>query len=133
MAGDEGAGGGQPGGPARLDRHGDSLPPGAVARLGTVRLRQDGTTSLAWLPAGDRLVASRDGRLMAWTDGRETVVVDRVRNRAVARPGGHRAKVRSLAFSPDGRRLATGSFDATALVWDLGDPALGPGGEGEGR
>jgi WD40 repeat protein len=31
---------------------------------------------------------------------------------------GHAARVRSVAFSPDGRRIVTGSWDATARIWD---------------
>ncbi len=31
---------------------------------------------------------------------------------------GHMDRVRSVAFSPDGRRVVTGSFDNTARVWD---------------
>ena len=32
---------------------------------------------------------------------------------------GHRDCVRTVAWSPDGRRLATGSGDARAKVWDV--------------
>jgi WD40 repeat protein len=32
---------------------------------------------------------------------------------------GHKGLVESIAFSPDGKRLATGSGDSTVLVWDL--------------
>ncbi len=33
---------------------------------------------------------------------------------------GHRAPIRSVAFSPDGQRIITGSEDLTAKVWDAG-------------
>jgi len=32
---------------------------------------------------------------------------------------GHREKVTSVAFSQDGRLLATASHDGTALLWDV--------------
>jgi WD domain, G-beta repeat len=37
---------------------------------------------------------------------------------------GHTSSVCSVAFSPDGKRLATGSRDYTAKIWDLGSDAL---------
>jgi dipeptidyl aminopeptidase/acylaminoacyl peptidase len=33
----------------------------------------------------------------------------------------HQGPVRSVAFSPDGKRIVTGSFDGTARVWDVGN------------
>src|SRR5262249_49508546 len=35
---------------------------------------------------------------------------------------GHRGAVVSLSFSPDGKRLASGSSDGTAMVWDVCAP-----------
>jgi WD40 repeat protein len=51
--------------------------------------------------------------------------------RAVGRPIKHRGPVQAVAFSPDGTRLATASWDGTAGVWEAltGQPvfALKPG------
>src|SRR5439155_5239381 len=38
---------------------------------------------------------------------------------------GHRNEMESLAFSANGRRLASGSWDSTVLIWDLSAPARG--------
>ncbi len=32
---------------------------------------------------------------------------------------GHMGEVTSVAFSPDGKRIVTGSADQTARVWDV--------------
>jgi RNA polymerase sigma factor (sigma-70 family) len=61
--------------------------------------------------AGDRLAALALDRIVhlvnPWT-GKE-----------LKRLEGHGARVDHLAFSPDGRRLASGSRDTTGLVWDV--------------
>src|SRR5262245_5250884 len=53
---------------ASLDVHGDPLPAGATARLGTVRFRHDATIVFAaFLPGGKGVVsASEDGVVCAW-------------------------------------------------------------------
>ena len=42
----------------------------------------------------------------------------------VANLEGHSSYVRSVAFSPDGKRLATGAQDNTAKIWELSGDAL---------
>ncbi|SDT54976.1 WD40 repeat domain-containing protein [Actinoplanes derwentensis] len=38
-------------------------------------------------------------------------------------PGGHAAPITAVTWRPDGRRLATCSYDGTARIWDTTDPA----------
>ena len=82
--------------------------------------------SLAVAPDGRRVAAgTADGRLLLWAsaDGVGWTAADP----ADALPGvtdpGRRV-VRSLAFSPDGRRLASGGWDGAVRVWAV--PDAGP-------
>jgi RNA polymerase sigma factor (sigma-70 family) len=89
------------------DLHGDPLPPGAVARLGTVRLRHASSVqSIAFAPAGNLLASAGDDAVRLWdiATGRE---VRRLPQRADR-----------VAFSPDGRLLATGGHDGPVRLWD---------------
>jgi WD40 repeat protein len=53
----------------RLDRLGDPLPPGAVARFGSLRLRHAGEAHLAFTPDGQKLVSvgTMDNVLQVWS------------------------------------------------------------------
>jgi WD40 repeat protein len=71
------------------------------------------------------LVTSRDGKLLATSgllNGRTAVVIrDQETGSRVAMLLGHEGPVRAMQFSADGKKLATGSDDGTARVWDLAD------------
>jgi WD40 repeat protein len=66
---------------------------------------------LAYSPDGRTLAAGgATGKIYLWE-------VNTTKVRAVLT--GHRNTVTSLDFSPDGTRLISGSYDTTALIWDL--------------
>jgi WD40 repeat protein len=95
----------------RLDLHGDPLPEGAVARLGTVRMRHGHPISGA--------VFSRDGRSIIASDFYSGVHVWDV---AEGKEVGHFFKddyyCHHLALSPDGRTLAVALGDLSVRLCD---------------
>jgi WD40 repeat protein len=87
--------------PARTDLHGDPLPTGALARLGTVRFRPPlGATWLAFLPGDSTLLTASGQTLSAWdiATGKEL--------RRCRCEGGSS----DFALSPDGKTLAIGTY-----------------------
>src|SRR5262249_54299316 len=91
---------GAPGQPVALtDRYGDPLPPGAMMRLGSTRLRQpEPVTSLSFAPDGKTLgVGCVDHTTRLW---------DVASGKAVGTLEGSGHYTYYVAFSPDGKTLA---------------------------
>jgi RNA polymerase sigma factor (sigma-70 family) len=91
----------------RTDRQGDPLPPGALARLGTTRLRHGGAVRSVAFSPDRRTLASvgEDGVIRLWEvpTGKELRHFD----------GGF-----PLAFSPDGKTLAAATQAKFLALWD---------------
>jgi WD40 repeat protein len=117
----------------RTDLYGDPLPAGAVQRLGTVRFRHN-STAIAYSP---------DGTILA-SGGRDNTIrlFDAASGKEIRRLIGHMPRtyspafdgkspldvlvgavgdggVNSVAFSPDGKVLASGGWDDTIRLWDV--------------
>jgi RNA polymerase sigma factor (sigma-70 family) len=67
----------------------------------------------------EKLIFSPDGRLLASSDGYDIHIWEVGTGKEVRTLRGHRSEIEALAFSGNGRRLASASGDSTVLVWDV--------------
>jgi WD40 repeat protein len=102
---------GEPTPKAGVDLHGDSLPPGVVARFGTVRLRSPGGAL--------RSALSPDGSLLAFAG---TQVWDLKAGQELERFKG-KLQARAVSFSADGKTLYAAGQD-TLEHWDVSSGKL---------
>ncbi len=93
---------------AAVDRFGDPLPPHAVARFGTVRFRHDWTLFATAISPDGRLLAGGSGRVMQIWDAQTGRTVQRLPLPDFG------LQVLALAFTPDGKKLA--SFELVELL-----------------
>jgi WD40 repeat protein len=102
---------------ARTDAQGDPLPPGAIARLGTVRLRHGRPIrAVAFVPG------SGEGATPVLVSGSEDYTIrfwDLSSGKETRRFTGHEEAVADLAFTPDGKVLVSVGWDHTARIWDM--------------
>jgi WD40 repeat protein len=97
---------------SRFDNYGDPLPEGALARMGTVRLRH-----YHWGPPFST-VFSPDGKMLASGGSQEIRLWDSATGKLIREiREGNRTRYCILVFAPDGSWLAGASLDSMC-IWD---------------
>jgi RNA polymerase sigma factor (sigma-70 family) len=95
----------------RTDALGDPLPPGALGRLGSVRLRHNFVGSAAFSPDGKLLASGGwDQAICLW---------DPATGRELRQIRGVEEGVNAVAFSPDGKLLVGAGMTKVVYLWDV--------------
>jgi RNA polymerase sigma factor (sigma-70 family) len=100
--------------PTRTDRYGDPLPPGALVRMGTMRLRHNhpggGPMSTAISPGGKVLATGGWDEIRLWDLATGKLLRE-------IRDGNRTKEWCALVFAPDGRWVA-GAGRESVCIWD---------------
>jgi len=79
---------------------------------------EDRDLRLLWEGAGYNAAVHPGGERFVTADGNDLTVRDREGDR-ITTLAGHRGRINTVRFAPDGSRVLTASKDATARIWDL--------------
>lgn len=102
------------------------------AKDDSVEHPEPGSLTLGDLPASVRPIVAvdltEDGKLVACGRGNQVFIYEVASGKEIAALGGHKDIIQSLRFTPDGKKLAAGSYEFVT-VWDLPGDTSTPIGE----
>ena len=81
-------------------------------------LRLQGTTEPNEFVTTKRVAYSPDGKLLIATNKNQVKIYDPVSGNLVKTLDGHQTDVTAIAISADGRLIASGALDGSAIIWD---------------
>jgi WD40 repeat protein/transcriptional regulator with XRE-family HTH domain len=89
------------------------------ALTGKELIRMNGTTEPNDFVTTQRVSYSPDGDLLIACDRNQVRIFDAASGNLISSLDGHKADVTSISISNDGRYIASGGIDGSAIIWDI--------------